>query len=149
MKNLFNPTDSQEILDRIKKLTPETQRLCGKMDVAQMLAHCTKSIRVARGIDNPPRRFIGVLLSWIMKDSFFGEKPYPKNSPTDKDFIIADKRVFEQEKNTLVEHVKAFASGGAEKCTKNPSPFFGKLTPEEWARGQYRHLDHHLGQFGA
>jgi Protein of unknown function (DUF1569) len=42
-----------------------------------------------------------------------------------------------------------FAKGGAEGCTKHPHNFFGKLTPLEWATGMYKHLDHHLRQFGA
>lgn len=148
MKNLFNPSDTKEILARLHQLTPESKALWGKMKVSQMLAHCTKPLRIARGIDNPPRRLIGYLLSWIMKGSFFGEKPYPKNSPTDKDFIISDARDFDAEKKIVIAHIQAFADGGPVKCTKNPNPFFGKLTSAEWARGQYRHLDHHLTQFG-
>ncbi|MFD1127776.1 DUF1569 domain-containing protein [Paenibacillus provencensis] len=30
----------------------------------------------------------------------------------------------------------------------NPHPFFGKLTSEEWSIGLYKHLDHHLKEFG-
>lgn len=148
MKNLFDQQDAREIVDRINHLTAQSKPLWGKMDVAQMLAHCTMVIRIARGLDNPPRRVLGILLGWMVKSSFFGEKPYPKNSPTDPGFIVTGERDFEEEKLTLLTHVKAFAAGGAPGCTKHPNPFFGRLTPQEWARGQYRHLDHHLNQFG-
>ncbi len=148
MKNLFNPTDAQEILMRIEKLTPQTQRLWGKMDVAQMLAHCSILLRIARGLDKPKRSVLGILLGWAVKDKFFGAKPHPKNSPTGRNLIVADQKKFEEEKEKLINHIKEFAAGGPEACTKHPNPFFGKLTPEEWARGQYKHLDHHLQQFG-
>jgi hypothetical protein len=148
MKNFFNASDTEEILNRIERLTPETQRLWGKMDVAQMMAHCSILLRIARGLDKPQRRLLGILLGWAVKDSFFGEKAFPKNSPTDKTFIVAHKKTFEDEKQKLIEHIKAFSQGGAAACTTHPNPYFGKLTPEEWAKGQYKHVDHHLKQFG-
>lgn len=148
MKNLFDPNDAKEILDRIEKLTPTSQRLWGKMDVAQMLAHCTNLLRIARGLEKPKRSVLGFLLGWLVKETFFGAKPHPKNSPTGKALIVAEQKLFEEEKKTLIEHIKAFSEGGPGKCTTHPNPFFGKLKPEEWARGQYKHLDHHLQQFG-
>lgn len=46
VKDLFDPAVKQEILDRINKLTPQSQRQWGKMDVAQMLAHCQMPLGV-------------------------------------------------------------------------------------------------------
>ena len=148
MEHLFQPAVANDILNRIEKLNANSQPLWGKMNVAQMLAHCTIVIRIARGLDKPKRRFLGVLLGWLVKDSFFGSKPYPKNSKTDPTFIVVNQRDFEREKQILIEHIKAFSEGGPAACTKHPNPFFGRLKPEEWARGQFRHLDHHLKQFG-
>ena len=148
MHSFFNQTDTEEILKRIQKLTPETQHLWGKMDVAQMMAHCSILLRVARGQEKPKRRLLGVLLGWAVKDKFFGTQPHPKNSPTDSSFIITGKKEFEAERQKLIEHIRAFSSGGPQSCTTHPNPFFGKLTPDEWARGQYKHVDHHLKQFG-
>lgn len=148
MKNLFDKKDTAEILERLNKLTPETKNRWGKMTVSQMLAHCSIVIRIARGLDKPKRNILGILLGWAVKESFFGEKPYPKNSTTAPSFIVSDPRDFEKEKKILTEHIIAFSEGGEAACTTHPNPFFGKLRPDEWARGQYRHLDHHLNQFG-
>lgn len=148
MKNLFDKKDTAEILERLNKLSPATQGLWGKMTVSQMLAHCTIMLRMARGLDKPPRSILGVLIGWMVKDTFYGDKPYPKNSATGSALIVSDARDFEQEKKILTEHILAFSEGGPEKCTTHPNPFFGKLRPDEWARGQYRHLDHHFSQFG-
>lgn len=148
MKNLFDKNDVNEIVARINLLTSESKPLWGKMTVAQMLAHCSILIRLARGLDKPKRNLLGVLIGWMVKDQFYGDKPYPKSSATAPSFIITDLRDFEIEKKTLTDHILAFSKGGVEACTTHPNPFFGKLSPTEWARGQYRHLDHHLSQFG-
>jgi len=47
--------------------------------------------------------------------------------------------------NEIRVHVTVAGPAG---CTKHPHSFFGKLTPEEWAILSYKHLDHHLRQFG-
>ena len=49
VKNLFDPAVKQDIIARINKLTPQSQRQWGKMDVAQMLAHCQMPLGVATG----------------------------------------------------------------------------------------------------
>jgi len=148
MKNLFNQTDTTEILNRINKLNATSQRLWGKMEVGQMLAHCSKALEMASGQSFPPRLFIGRILGPLFKSKYLNDKPLDKNSPTDKSFIISDNRDFEKEKVTLKNLVQQFAEGGAEKCTTHPHSFFGKLTPEQWGIGMYKHLDHHLRQFG-
>lgn len=148
MKNLFEKTDTEELLLRIDQLTPDSRPLWGKMNVAQMMAHCSVLLRIARGLDNPKRKWLGIVLGWMIKDYYFGKKTFPRNSPTDPSFIVADERIFADEKQKLIEHIRAFHEGGAQNCTIHPNPFFGRLTPEEWARGQYKHIDHHLRQFG-
>lgn len=148
MKDLFEPSTLNEIKERINKLKPTSQREWGKMDVAQMMGHCSATLEVATGEKSPPRLFIGRILGPLVKSSFTGEKPFGKNSPTDKSFIVADKRDFEKEKARLINLVTKFSTGGEAKCTTHPHSFFGKLTPKEWALGMYKHLDHHLRQFG-
>lgn len=64
------------------------------------------------------------------------------------DILIADPREFETEREQLKGKIIAFQKNGPEKCTTHPHAFFGKLTPEQWGRGLYKHLDHHLKQFG-
>jgi hypothetical protein len=148
MNNLFQPSDVAEIITRIDKLQPNTQRLWGKMDATQMLAHCAVALEVAGGRKVLPRLFIGRILGPIFKSKFYDDQPFKKNSPTDGAFIIEEGRDFENEKANLKRLVQQFAKDGAEKCTTHPHVFFGKLTPEQWSIGMYKHLDHHLRQFG-
>jgi len=63
--------------------------------------------------------------------------------------VVADPRDFAREKEQLKSKIRGFCEGGEARCTRHPHPFFGSLTPYEWSRGMYKHLDHHLRQFGA
>jgi hypothetical protein len=118
------------------------------MNAAQMLAHCCAALEVATGRKSPPRIFMGRILAPFIKKSFLSEQPFKPNYPTDKSFVVMDERDFEGEKKRLLGLLNDFSSGGSEKCTSTPHSFFGKLSPEEWGWSQYKHLDHHLRQFG-
>ena len=148
MKNLFERETTDEILSRIEKLEPTSQRLWGKMDAAQMMAHCSITMDIASGRVNLPRVFIGRLIAPFLKSIYTNEKPFRKNGPTGKELVVSDKRDFAQEQQQLKEKIRQFCEGGEGTCTRHPHPFFGSLTPPAWSRGMYKHLDHHLRQFG-
>ncbi len=145
VKNLFDPTVKEEIVSRINNLKPATQRKWGQMDVAQMLAHLQQPLKVAYGEHNCKGNFLIKTLSVFFKSNLYNDKPFARNLPTDKTFKIADSRNFIDEKERLLELVNVFAE---EKLTGQPHPVFGRLTPEQWSRSQWKHLDHHLQQFG-
>src|SRR3954468_23111727 len=115
MKDLFDKQAFNELIDRVNKLHPDSQRQWGKMDVAQMLAHCAAAMEVAVGNKTPPRIFIGRLLSPFFKKFFYGPQPFKKNSPTDKSFLVIDHRNFEKEKTNLISLLTKFNEGGEEK----------------------------------
>jgi hypothetical protein len=148
MQNLFQPEAIAGVTSRIDKLQPTTQHQWGKMDVAQMMAHCSATLDVASGRVVLPRLLVGRILGPFVRSVFTNDKPFSKNAPTDKSFVIADKRDFAREQEQLKVHVRQFHEGGEAQCTKHPHSFFGTLTPQEWATGMYKHLDHHLRQFG-
>ena len=147
MKDLYQSKYLDEILLRFSKLSPDSQRLWGKMDVNQMLAHCSLSMESALGDKFYPQLMIGKLLGRFLKYKILNEKPFSKNSPTNPSFVVTDLKEFNKEKERLIELTKRFSTGGEEKCTRNPHSFFGKLTPHEWGVLMYKHLDHHLRQF--
>jgi hypothetical protein len=148
MKTLFQPDAIAELIFRIDNLQPASVRQWGKMDVAQMMAHCSATLDMASGRMNLPRIFIGRLLGPFVKPIFTNEKPFSKNSPTDKKLVISDARDFAREQEQLKAKLRQFHEGGEERCTRHPHPFFGPLTPQDWSRGMYKHIDHHLRQFG-
>ncbi len=149
MKSLFTATVTSEILNRIDKIESTAPRQWGKMDVAQMMAHCGNGLEMAMGIINPPRVFIGRLIGGFLKSVYTNEKPFSKDSPTSEEIKVTTPKDFVAEKTRLIKLVKQFSEGGESKCTQHPHPFFGKLTPAEWSIGMYKHIDHHFRQFGA
>ena len=149
MKSLFDPPTAQEVKKRVGSLTPESRREWGKMSAAQAAAHCSLSIEMALGEKNPPRVFIGRILGPMVKKLALGnDEPMRKNSPTAPTLIVSDGRNLESEKVRLIGLIDRFSRGGAAVCTNHPHAFFGNLTPGEWAELMYKHLDHHLRQFG-
>ena len=150
MKSLFNTTHNTEIIDRINNLSHQSQAQWGKMNVAQMLTHCQAPLRVAYGDLKLKRGLMGILFGSMFKKKLTrDEKPFDRNLPTDKAFLVIEKREFEKETNNLVALVKKFEQVGKNGITKDAHPFFGKMTPNEWDALQWKHLDHHLRQFGA
>ena len=137
------------MLARLNKLSPETQPLWGKMNVAQMLAH----VSVAYGIAfdevpvkmNPVMKF---MLKTFLKKIVVGEKPYAKNTRTAPVFMITDERVFEEEKAKLTAYIEKTHSLGEQTFDGKENPSFGKLTAQEWSNLFSKHFDHHLQQFG-
>ena len=148
MKSLFDKDTYSDIMQRINNLGPQTQRQWGKMDVAQMMAHCKEAFKVPLSDHKYPRIFLGILMGWVMKAKLYNESPWGKNLPTAPTFLIKDQRDFNTEKKELTELITQFNAAGPDKVGNFPHPFFGKLTKEQWGKGMYKHLDHHLQQFG-
>jgi hypothetical protein len=148
MKNLFQSEAVEEVVSQIDKLRPASQRQWGKMDVGQMMAHCSAALDMASGRVNPPRIFLGLLIGPLVKPIYTNEKPFSQNNPTDKTLVVSDQRDFASEQERLKLWVRQFHQDGETRCTRHPHPFFGALSPQEWSRGMYKHLDHHLRQFG-
>ena len=148
MNTLYNDSDYASILKRLNELSAQSPATWGKMKVSQMLAHCSIALEVASGKRFPKRLLIGYVLGSMLKHKFYNEAPFDKNSPTDPTFVIKEQRDFEKERAHLRLLIQSFHEAGPEGCTTHPHSFFGKLTPEQWGIGMYKHLDHHFRQFG-
>lgn len=149
MPSLFEPTSAVQIITRLEKINPAHPPQWGKMNAAQMMAHCQAPFQVFFGEMKMKRGLIGYLFGGMAKKRLLqGNKPWSKNMPTAKAFLVADQREFIKEKMKLVEWIRRFSTEGA-TVTSSTHPFFGQLSSQEWAVLAYRHLDHHLQQFGA
>jgi hypothetical protein len=149
MHSLFDSSDRQSILQRLERLEAGSQRQWGKMNPAQMLTHCSLAFEVPIGDRAPGQALIGRILGPFFRSSFLGDKPFGRNSPTDPTFVVSDDRDFAAEKQRLVTMIDRFCQGGAPQASKAIHSFFGRLSGDEWGCIMYKHLDHHLRQFGA
>ena len=125
MKSLFDKPTYEEIIGRINKLTPQSQRQWGEMDAAQILAHCKAAFAVPLSETKLPRIFIGRLLGWAIKKKLYNDEPWKYKLPTAPQFIVKDQRHFEIEKQELTELINVFYTKGPEKVGNFPHPMFG------------------------
>ena len=148
MRNLFEPATVVELKERVSTLRPDSERVWGKMNAAQALAHCSAGLEWAVGDRIPQRLLLGRIIGWMVKPMALGnDEPMRRNSPTVKDLVVQDERDLGTERERLCGLIDRFAAAGPKGCTTHPHSFFGRLTPEEWATLMYKHLDHHLRQF--
>jgi hypothetical protein len=146
MKTVLDQQTRDELIARIQNLTPHSTPQWGKMTVGQMLKHCIQWDEMAFGQTLYPRSFIGRIFGKIALKSIMRDEPMKPGLPTVPQFIINEKDIdTEQEK-------KKFQASIAQYSTyKSPyfnHPFFGKVTHEQTGQMAYKHIDHHLRQFG-
>ncbi|HET9057399.1 MAG TPA: DUF1569 domain-containing protein, partial [Chitinophagaceae bacterium] len=123
-----------------------SQRQWGKMDAAQMLAHVQMPIKIALGTHQPKGSFLLRLIGPLFKSKLWDAVPYKESLPTDPTFITTGQvKDFEKEKSQLLQLVNNFSENN---IARDAHPIFGKLTKEQWAKATWKHLDHHLRQFG-
>jgi hypothetical protein len=148
MKSLFDRATAEELRQRMGQLRPESEHVWGRMNAAQMLAHCSVGMEVSLGDLVLKQILLGRIFGKRVKASLLGGKPMGHNAPTDKHYVVAGERDFEVERQRLAGLIERFQAGGPGGCTKHPHSFFGRMTPDEWSALNYVHLDHHLKQFG-
>lgn len=139
--------DFPSLLSRLQKLSPSSQPLWGKMNSAQMLAHSAIGFELALAHPKPKHSFVWKLIGPLIRKKLLAPTAFPKNSPTAPWFIVADSREFDGEMARLVALVQRFESD-MESCPSLIHPNFGALSVGDWKLLQWKHLDHHLRQFG-
>lgn len=146
-KNLFQKNTIADLEQRINSLEKDTIPLWGQMNVGQMLAHCCEVLKNALGETQQKRKLIGYLIAPFVRTRFYDDIPYKKRGGPST-FVITDKKDLKSERQNLIELIKRFHAVDKKSLNNSVHPILGKFKPEQWAIGQYKHLDHHLRQFG-
>jgi len=151
-KTLSVPNVRISVVERIKTVRPDSRALWGKMTASQMLCHLSDSFGCAFG--DIPLALVGSLLhqTVLMSVALWVPVPWPKNYQTrpEMDQLIGGTPPgeFAADRKHLVQRVEKFGRPGFD-FTPSLHPIFGKMSPAEWRRWGYLHVDHHLRQFGA
>ena len=120
------PEAVDEVIARIDTLQPATQRQWGKMDVAQMMAHCSAALDMASGRLNPPRILIGRMIGPFVKPIYYErEAIFARTIRPTRSSWCPIRRDFLREQEQLKSKIRQFHEGGEARCTKHPHPFFG------------------------
>lgn len=149
MKSIFKAQTRDTLLARIDQLDEERQPHWGEMNASEMMAHCSLAFEYNNGQReakvNPVLRF---LLKPMMRKEILGKKPYKKSAPTASYFKVFKTESFDLEKQRLKQNVINFSNAGEPAATTRKHAWLGNLSGKEWSWLMYKHLDHHLNQFG-
>jgi hypothetical protein len=145
MKSLFEETVHQELLTRIDAVNEQSERQWGKMTAGQMLWHCQFPLKI--GVKNEHKGFGNLFVRLFFKKAMYNDKPWKKNLPTSPALKTKEEKDLTAEKTKPKQLVNEFYECGS-RNQWNPHPLFGKLTKDQWGKMQYKHLNHHLTQFG-
>ncbi|MDB5090269.1 MAG: hypothetical protein JWR09_4263 [Mucilaginibacter sp.] len=148
MKTIFDKTTRDELIARINTLNESSTAQWGKMNIYQMLKHCTLWQGMISGRIKCKRVFIGRLFGKMaLKNVSKDERPMMRNAPSSPELIVKESSgdiASERAKwITLIEEYAHFSNPGF------VHPFFGKMTKEQAGYHAYKHTDHHLRQFNS
>ncbi len=148
-ESIFDNNAATAIQLRLSHLTADSKALWGKMNAGQMVLHAQAPLKVAFEEIKLKRNIISFLFGSMAKKQLMKSEPFKKNLPTAPAFNTIKHTVdFNAEKNKLITYIQRFQQAGPSGITQLPHPFFGNMLPNEWDTLQWKHLDHHLRQFG-
>jgi hypothetical protein len=146
MTTLFDSDARERILSRIDRLAPQQKPLWGKMDAARMIVHLTAQLRTGLGeLVCAPKKT--PLNNWLMRRLVIYLLPWPKGTPTAPEFLAQPSATWNEDMATLRSDIARFGARG-EGGEWPQHPAFGPLSGRMWGVLAWRHLDHHLRQFG-
>jgi hypothetical protein len=152
MKTLASARDRQEILERLRVISPASKRRWGRMTVAEMICHMNDALRITMS-DTPA----GPVSNWFTRSGFkwlalwmpfhwpHGVKTVPECEAGKGGTLPAG---MESDLTELRRQLERFARQPRD-FEFQPHPIFGQMSEWEWMRWGWLHMDHHLRQFGA
>lgn len=151
MRSLAIPGAIEELVSRVQKIRPESKRQWGSMTCDEMLCHLADSFRIVMGEKPvamvPANRFTRRMMRFI---ALHVPLPWPRGIRTVPE--VDPRRngtrpsTFEADRQGLLTLLHRFAANDARYAQH---PMFGSMSRQDWMIWGYRHMDHHLRQFGA
>jgi Protein of unknown function (DUF1569) len=148
MYSLLQPGVPSDIINRLAQLQPDSKAQWGKINLCQMLAQCQAMLQLALGEKKERRSLSGIFYGGAAKKHMLQETTFKNELPTDTDVLVKAEDDFITERRQLQSLLQRFARNGAATLVAKQHPFFGKMTAEEWGILSWKHIDHHLQQFG-
>jgi hypothetical protein len=152
LKTLTNAKNKLEILERLRAIRPESQRLWGKMSAAEMICHLSDAFRISMG-----EKSARAASNWFSRTLFkWAGLWFPTHWPhgvrtvpeCDAKLGGSSPSEFESDLSELRGLLDRFTSE-PQGFAWQAHPIFGPMSAKEWMRWGYLHMDHHLRQFGA
>ena len=145
LRTLLNEEDRSHIVERLRHLTPQARPAWGTLNAPRMLCHLADQLRVALGdIPAAPVHTLAsrTLLRFLVVNT--GIKPPRAKIMTAPEMLLSQPTSWDEDLSACVDLAERVGRGTASAV----HPTFGPLSPQEWGRLCWKHLDHHLVQFG-
>jgi hypothetical protein len=143
--SLHDPTIRSTLRSRLESLRPDAARQWGRMSIDQMLWHVNTALEQSLGTFRP-RRSKTPLPRPILKFVVLN-MPWPKDAPTNPDFVASAPYDFEAERRRCLRLIDDFVSRDI-RGDWPENEDFGRMSGRDWSKLMAKHLDHHLKQFG-
>ncbi|PRY85939.1 DUF1569 domain-containing protein [Mongoliibacter ruber] len=147
-KSILDPEVVEDVIARGSRLNVADTANWGKMSATEMLAHCNLAHQSI--LKAPPAEKSGGWKKWIAKIIFLHVmKEFPKGARGAERFDMkgkVDVALFEEEKSKFVHIIGKYSRLDHKLAGYHPR--FGALNHREWGIFVWRHVDHHLRQFG-
>ena len=144
MKSIFDQSTRDELKGRIQLLDTNSTVQWGKMNISQMMRHCTMWDEMALGKTKYKQSFIGRLFGKTALNDIMKDEPMKKNMPTVPSFKIKENIHVAEEKMKWMKLIDEYEYYGGNGFIH---PFFGFMTKDQMGLLVYKHMDHHLRQF--
>jgi hypothetical protein len=148
MSTLADPKVRAACRDRIQRLQPNASAKWGRMTAGQMVCHLNDSFRVGMGekYASPATSVLQrTFVKWV---ALRAPVRWPPGVPTRPEIEQGrggtPPSEWESDRAELLALLDAFANSD----TFGKHPTFGKMSQRDWLTWGYRHVDHHLRQFG-
>lgn len=147
MRSILNESDRAAITSRVRSLSASSTARWGSMDVAGMLRHLHLAARMAVGEMQIPSANKRAFQVFPLKHLIIYVLPFPKGAPTAAELKPTADVSLEEERAAVLELLERIGTGPREGVGPD-HPLFGPLTWGQWGAATYKHVDHHLKQFG-
>lgn len=149
MESIFNKHTIEGFKKRIEQITENSTRQWGKFTVYQMLKHATENDRMLLREKSYERLFIGRLFGKMaLNKTTKNDAPNDKNSPTHPELIIKGSGNVEIQKQAWLSMIDKYPQLTKAHYVGFVHPFYGSMTADQVSIVAYKHIDHHLRQFG-
>lgn len=149
-KTLHRNLDFQEIKHRINLLKEDSGNRWGSMNAAQMFCHCERVLKIPLKELQLPEinilfRTIGLVTK---KELHVFNNGIPANMPTFKKLVVNFDCDFSLCRENLLKTLDRYVEQSKNNNLPDRHSLFGKMEKKDWGFLEYKHLDHHLKQFG-
>jgi hypothetical protein len=148
LRTLLNASDRGSILERVALVRRDATARWGAMDASQMMRHLAEALGASLGDVHHQPYNRPLFHTRIVKYVFIRVLPFPRNAPTAPELRIVEAAELDVERARVTELLVRYGEQPSDADPHVEHPLFGPMSHAEWAELEYKHVDHHLRQFG-